>query len=120
MTNFEKVPFGNQEIIEHAIERAKETLASQEADVAVGFAEGVIMESRGLYTSVWCAIVQPSGEINLGGGLHTPLPENLLEKFREGTLTVNQVEAYLDEHFPDAYEMIVQFAAVSFRGKGFQ
>jgi non-canonical (house-cleaning) NTP pyrophosphatase len=104
------LPFGEQEIIAIANQRAIDSIQEQKADYAVGFCEGVIQNDQGYFTAVWCVVVTATGKRFLGGGMHVLLSGQLLQKLSEGILRETDIESYLQKNFTASYQQLVEFA----------
>ncbi|MCK4598702.1 DUF84 family protein [Candidatus Bipolaricaulota bacterium] len=110
----EAVPVGEKEIIELALKRAAVALGSEpDGDMGVGFSEGVIQTEFGLFTSAWCAVVTPSGECGLGGGLNVQVPGPLMKKFKEDGLLESEIESFLQDSLQNPYESLVKRALLA-------
>jgi len=99
------VPVGEKEIIERALRRAAAALKSgPEGEMGVGFSEGIVRTDFGLFTSAWCAVVAPSGDCGIGGGLNFQLPDQLVRRFNEGTLLEGEIENFLQDSLQNPFE----------------
>jgi non-canonical (house-cleaning) NTP pyrophosphatase len=104
------VPIGDSKIIRRAIERARLALECKDADLGVGFSEGVVRQGKSYFTAAWCAVVTRNGECHVGGGLHIPLPAHLLSRIRAGVLLESDIEMYLQNTVEKPFERIVEYA----------
>ena len=77
-------PFGDEETIKGSINRAQAALKASGADLAVGLEGGVKETAHGMMNTVWVAIIDKTGKVSLGGGLHAHVPERVAEKVRKG------------------------------------
>ena len=77
-------PFGDEETIKGATNRAKEALKISGADLGVGLEGGVKETEHGMMNTVWAAIVDGEGRTSLGGGLHFLLPPEVAGWIRGG------------------------------------
>jgi inosine/xanthosine triphosphatase len=78
-------PWGMEEAIRGALNRARFALDAANADLGVGL-EGSVEEGPGgmLLLTGWSAIVTADGRWGIGGGARTPLPPELAEMLRSG------------------------------------
>ncbi len=67
-------PWGDEETRTGAFNRAVKALEKMDADFGVGLEGGVVETSVGLMTCAWCAIVDSTGQVGYGGGVHILLP----------------------------------------------
>src|SRR3954470_8175717 len=68
-------PFGDEETIRGAIERARAARERLDADYGVGLEGGVVEMGDGtMRTCAWAAVVSRSGRHGVGGSLAMPLP----------------------------------------------
>lgn len=68
-----------------AINRAKAAQQMLDADMGVGLEGGVQETEFGMFTCAWCAIVDRSGQLGLGGSSAIQLPPLVAEAVRAGT-----------------------------------
>jgi inosine/xanthosine triphosphatase len=77
-------PFGDDETIRGALERAREARRALDADVGVGIEGGVVeMADGSLRTCAWAAVVVRDGRHGVGGSLAMPLPDSVARLIRE-------------------------------------
>jgi inosine/xanthosine triphosphatase len=77
-------PFGDEETIRGAIERARAARLALDADVGVGIEGGVVeMADRSMRTCAWAAVVVRDGRYGVGGSLAMPLPDSVSRLIRE-------------------------------------
>lgn len=72
-------PWGDEETRRGAFNRAKNVLAETGADLGVGLEGGLVETEVGLMTCAWCAIVDATGKVGYGGGVHLLLPPLVAE-----------------------------------------
>jgi inosine/xanthosine triphosphatase len=77
-------PWGDAETRQGALNRARAALASQAADLAVGFEGGLIRTELGLMTCAWCAVIGADGQCGVGGGSHMLLPPAAADLLDQG------------------------------------
>ena len=77
-------PWGEEETIRGAGNRARKSLKIEGADYGVGL-EGGVMEIEGkLFECAWVVIEDRFGKKGLGGGLYFELPDRVAELIRKG------------------------------------
>lgn len=106
------VLFGESDIASLAIERAEAAIEAGEGNLGIGFAEGVIDIQGTLFAAAWCAVITQDRQSHLGGGLHVPLSDDLVNDFARGELTEEAVESYLEEIYGQPYQRLVEYATV--------
>ena len=77
-------PWGDDEIIKGAINRAKAALEITGADLGVGLESGITRNKFGFFTNAWCAICDSNGQISLGGGFNVTLPPQVAQDLEAG------------------------------------
>jgi inosine/xanthosine triphosphatase len=77
-------PWGNSETRRGAVNRARAALGATGADLAVGLEGGVQETEFGLMTCAWCAIVDRTGRVGIGGNSCILLPPAVAEHVRRG------------------------------------
>jgi inosine/xanthosine triphosphatase len=78
-------PFGDDETVRGARERARAAREALDADLGVGIEGGVVeMSDRSMRTCAWAVIVDREGRVGLGGSLAMPLPGVIADWLREG------------------------------------
>ena len=78
-------PWGDDEIIKGAINRAKAALGKiPGADLGVGMEAGIVQNEFGCFTNAWCAICDPKGQVSLGGGFNVELPPQVVQDLEAG------------------------------------
>lgn len=80
-----KQPFGDEEAIVGAINRAKEAMKKSNADFGVGL-EGAYRKvgKFGYFESPWFAVVDKNGKIGLAGGGGFCLPLRVVKELKKG------------------------------------
>lgn len=79
-------PWGDEETILGATNRARAALVALDTDLAVGIEGGVVESADGtLRTCAWAVAVSKSGRVGVGGSLAMPLPPSVSESIRRGT-----------------------------------
>jgi inosine/xanthosine triphosphatase len=78
-------PFGDDETIRGALERARVARQKTDSDFGVGLEGGVVeMPDGSMLTCAWAAVVSRSGRHGVGGSLAMPLPDSVAEMIRGG------------------------------------
>jgi inosine/xanthosine triphosphatase len=90
-------PFGDEETIEGARERARAAREALDADLGVGLEGGVVDGPHGMRTCAWCVIVHRDGREGVGGSLAMPLPEAVAAMIRNGVELGHAMDALVKE-----------------------
>jgi inosine/xanthosine triphosphatase len=77
-------PFGDEETIRGATQRARAALVSANADLAVGLEGGVVDDGAVMMTCAWAVVVGRDGRTGVGGSLAMPLPGRVAALVRGG------------------------------------
>lgn len=78
-------PFGDDETIRGAVERARAARELLDADFGVGLEGGVVeMPDGTMRTCAWAAVVSRNGRHGVGGSLAMPLPDSVATLIRGG------------------------------------
>jgi len=78
-------PWGDDETIRGARERARAALVAADAELAVGLEGGVVdMAGGAVHTCAWAVAVDREGREGVGGSLAMPLPGAVARLLREG------------------------------------
>jgi inosine/xanthosine triphosphatase len=77
-------PFGDEQTIAGARERARRAREAADADLGVGLEGGVVDGPDGMRTCAWCVVVHRDGREGVGGSLAMPLPDGVAEMIRAG------------------------------------
>jgi inosine/xanthosine triphosphatase len=78
-------PFGDEEMISGATQRAREVLnRAMDADYGVGLEGGVLELNEGLFACAWCAIANRAGRIGVASTGRFLLPESVANLVRSG------------------------------------
>lgn len=77
-------PFGDEETIAGARNRAHGARAALDADLGVGFEGGVVDSPHGMRSNAWCVVVHRDGREGVGGSLAMPLPDAVARMIRDG------------------------------------
>lgn len=77
-------PFGDDQTIAGARERARRAREAADADLGVGLEGGVVDGPHGMRTCAWCVVVHRDGREGVGGSLAMPLPDAVAQMIRGG------------------------------------
>jgi len=77
-------PWGNEETLRGALNRAQAAQRASGATLGVGF-EGGLLEVQGrVFTCAWCAVVRDDGAVGIAGGENVLLPPSVAADVRAG------------------------------------
>ena len=76
-------PWGDEQTRRGAFNRANHALQHLKADFGVGLEGGLIETEVGLLTCAWCVLVDGSGKVGYGGGVHILLPPIVADILQE-------------------------------------
>ncbi len=77
-------PWGNEETLRGALNRAHAARRASGATLGVGF-EGGLLEVQGrVFTCAWCAVVRDDGVLGIAGGENVLLPSSVAADVRAG------------------------------------
>lgn len=126
-------PWGDDETVTGAYNRAQEVLDTTSADLGVGLEGGVIETRFGLMTCAWCVLLRRDGTAGIGGGAKMLLPPSVATDVRAGMELGHAMDQLIGEQNTKhkagaigiltnnlldrqtAYENIIQLAAAPFR-----
>jgi len=78
-------PWGDMETRRGAVNRARDALRdAREATLGVGLEGGLSESEFGVMACAWCAVVDRTGRIGIGGSVNFLLPEVVARRVREG------------------------------------
>jgi len=100
-SNVSEMPLTNEEMIEGAINRAKNALKKIDADYGVGLEGGVYNTNYGMFLAGWVAIINKDGKIGLGSGPRMLLPN----KVKKAMLKGEELGPYLEKNYPEVGEI---------------
>lgn len=75
-------PWGEEQTRQGAYNRAVAARQLVQADYGVGLEGGVMETPMGFFTCAWCVIVDASGRMGDGGGMHMRLPPVVVDILR--------------------------------------
>lgn len=90
-------PFGDDETIAGARERARRAREAADADLGVGLEGGVVDGPNGMRTCAWCVVVHRDGREGVGGSLAMPLPDGVATMIRSGEELGYAMDRFADE-----------------------
>lgn len=90
-------PFGDEETITGARNRARAARESLDADLGVGLEGGVVDSPEGMRSCAWCVVVHRDGREGIGGSLAMPLPDAVARMIRDGMELGHAMDALVAE-----------------------
>lgn len=78
-------PFGDDETILGATNRARAARAATDTDFGIGIEGGCIDAPTGMRTCAWVVVIDRGGRLGTGGSLNMPLPPRVAAMVRAGT-----------------------------------
>jgi hypothetical protein len=96
-------------IKESAVLRATYVQTHHGGDAGIGFAEGVESVDGAQWAVAWCAIALHNGNIFVAHE-RVSLPLKLASKVADNSLLETDVEAFLQEQYPNLYDQLVEQA----------
>lgn len=75
-------PFGDEETIAGARNRARAAREVLDADLGLGLEGGVVDSPEGMRSCAWCVVVHRDGREGIGGSLAMPLPDAVARMIR--------------------------------------
>jgi inosine/xanthosine triphosphatase len=87
-------PFSDEETRLGAVNRAKNALAKEQADIGIGLEGGVVKTNDGLWVCNWGALVDRNGIVVSAGGARIPLPAEVAE----GVMSGRELGDVMDEY----------------------
>lgn len=77
-------PWGDEETLRGALNRAKAALVVEGATLGVGLEGGLIEINGRVFTCAWCAVVRADGTTGVAGGANLLLPSSAAEAVHDG------------------------------------
>lgn len=90
-------PFGDEETIAGARNRARAAREALDADLGIGLEGGVVDSPAGMRTCAWCVVMHRDGREGVGGSLAMPLPPAVAAMIRGGTELGHAMDALVAE-----------------------
>lgn len=77
-------PKTNKEAIEGAINRAKDCLSKNSADMAIGIESCIYENEFGVFVSAWAVAIDKNGNVGIGSGGGPILPQRIVSEIKKG------------------------------------
>jgi len=90
-------PFGDDETIAGARNRARAAREALDADLGIGLEGGVVDSPEGMRSCAWCVVVHRDGREGIGGSLAMPLPDAVARMIRDGMELGHAMDALVAE-----------------------
>ncbi len=90
-------PFGDDETITGARNRARAAREALDADLGLGLEGGVVDSPEGMRSNAWCVVVHRDGREGIGGSLAMPLPNAVARMIRGGMELGHAMDALVAE-----------------------
>jgi inosine/xanthosine triphosphatase len=90
-------PFGDEETITGARNRARAAREALDADLGLGLEGGVVDSAAGMRSCAWCVVVHRDGREGIGGSLAMPLPDAVARMIRGGEELGHAMDALVAE-----------------------
>ncbi|MBK8101522.1 MAG: DUF84 family protein [Planctomycetes bacterium] len=88
-------PFGDDETIRGATNRARAARDATAADLGIGIEGGCIDTPAGMRTCAWAVVVDREDRIGTGGSLNMPLPPRVAAMIRSGLELGHAIDALI-------------------------
>jgi len=82
--NVPEQPWGNEETLRGALNRAWAALRRGGTTIGIGFEGGLLAVERRVFTCAWCAVVRADGLVGIGGGENVLLPPEVAAAVQAG------------------------------------
>jgi inosine/xanthosine triphosphatase len=88
-------PFSDEETLQGAINRAKNALIKENADIGIGLEGGVVVEpNQTMWLCNWGALVDRAGIVVVAGGARIPLPPEVANELMNGRELAEVMDEY--------------------------
>lgn len=77
-------PWGDEETLRGALNRARQALTTAGAELGVGLEGGLVEIDGRIFTCAWCAVARADGAMGIAGGANLLLPPPVAEAVRRG------------------------------------
>jgi inosine/xanthosine triphosphatase len=77
-------PWGDEETLCGAVNRAEAALSADDATLGVGLEGGLVEVGEQVFTCAWCAVARPDGTVGVAGGANLLLPPSVARAVRQG------------------------------------
>ena len=91
-------PWGDEETLRGAVNRAQAARHVAGAALGVGFEGGLIEVDGRMFTCAWCAVARDDGVVGVGGGESVLLPPPVAAAVRAGAELGSAVDALTGSH----------------------
>lgn len=91
-------PFGDEETLQGALNRAKHAQELERHVFGVGLEGGVILTLGKLYVCNWGTLLTPEGNVYHASGARVRLPDAFIEPLKNGTELSELMNAYTKRH----------------------
>lgn len=91
-------PFSDDETMQGAVNRAKNALVKEQADIGIGLEGGVMETEESCFLCNWGALVDRNYEVTVAGGAKIPLPMEIYEELKKGKELGEIMEIYANQH----------------------
>ena len=83
-SNVSDQPWGNEETLRGALNRAQAALRLGGTQLGIGFEGGLLTVRGSAFTCAWCAVARDDGVVGIGGGENVLLPRSVAAAVRAG------------------------------------
>ncbi len=77
-------PFGEDQIVQGALNRARNTFERAPGDIAIGMEGGIVAKFDRYFLTGWCAILDKAGHSQFGCGVYMPISEKIVDLVKLG------------------------------------
>lgn len=91
-------PMSDDEAIEGATNRARQSLERTGADVGIGLEGCIIDTGYGMFVSGWVVVIDKNGALGIGGGGRLLLPERIASEVRKGRELGPVMDEFIGDH----------------------
>ena len=79
-----KTPFGEDQIVQGALNRARNAFEHASGDFAIGMEGGIVTKFERFFLTGWCAVLDNAGNYQFGCGVYMPIAEKIVEMVKTG------------------------------------
>ncbi|MGX1982333.1 inosine/xanthosine triphosphatase [Thermolongibacillus altinsuensis] len=88
-------PFSDEETLQGAINRAKNIVIKEDADIGIGLEGGVVVDqNKTMWLCNWGALVDRSGIVVVASGARIPLPSEVADELMNGKELAEVMDEY--------------------------
>lgn len=91
-------PFSDEETMQGAINRAKNALIKEQADIGIGLEGGVMETDEGCFLCNWGALVDQHIQPIVASGAKIPLPKEIYDELTKGKELGEIMDIYTNQH----------------------